>query len=115
DDVYEHFELDRFADNIHALGFSQGASTATRWINATEHRIDTLIVYAGEVAPELFPLQPNSGLRRTKNVFIYGTKDEYFNAEMILKMKDMYSEMNFTEVEFEGKHIINTDVLNAFF
>lgn len=115
DDVYEHFELDRFSGSIHVLGFSQGASTASRWINSTEHRIDTLIVYAGEVAPELFPLQPNSGLKRTKNVFICGTEDEFFNAEIISKMKDMYRDMNFTEIEFEGKHIINTDVLKPFF
>lgn len=115
DDVYEHFELDRFSGSINALGFSQGASTVTRWINTTGHRVDKLIVFAGEVGPELFPLHSNSGLRRTKNIFICGNQDEYFNPEIISQMKKMYGEMNFTEIEFDGKHIINTDVLKPFF
>jgi predicted esterase len=115
DDVYENFELERFSGAINVLGFSQGASTATRWVNATEHRIDTLIVYAGEVAPELFPLQSVSGLRRTKNIFICGNQDEYLSSETVTQMKALYHEMNFTEIEFNGKHIINTDVLKPFF
>ena len=65
-DVYEHFELNKFSGEINALGFSQGGSTVTRWVNAGNCRIDKLIVYSGEVAPELFPLQQNSGLKRTK-------------------------------------------------
>jgi predicted esterase len=114
-DVYENFELDRFLGTVNALGFSQGASTVTRWVNATEHRIDTLVVYAGEVAPELFPLQATSGLRKTKNIFICGTQDEFFKPEMIARMKLLYREMNFTEIEFDGKHIIDTEGLKPFF
>lgn len=115
DDLHENFELDRFSGIITALGFSQGASTVTRWVNATEHKVNRLIVYAGEVAPELFPLQPNSGLKRTENFFICGTRDEYFSLALVSKMKETYHEMNFNEIEFEGKHIINTEVLKNFF
>jgi predicted esterase len=114
-DIYKNFELDRFSGDINVLGFSQGASTATRWINATEHRVDLLIVYAGEVAPELFPLQSTSGLKKTKNIFIYGTQDEYFTPELLSQMKNQYREMNFTEIEFDGKHIIKPEVLKPFF
>ena len=114
-DVYEHFELSKFSGKVNALGFSQGGSTVTRWVNTGNCRVDKLIVYAGEVAPELFPLQQNSGLKRTKNIFIFGTQDEYFKPEIVSQMKINYKEMNFTEVEFEGKHIIDTQVLKPFF
>ncbi len=113
--LYDSFEFERFSASVNALGFSQGSSTVTRWINNTNKRIGTLIVYAGEVAPELFPLRPDSGLRKSKNIFVCGTKDEYFNPEIVSKMKEAYREMNFTEIDFDGKHEINCGVLKAFF
>ena len=116
DEVYDLFELEKFTHaHITALGFSQGASTVTRWVNASQKKFDTLIVYAGEVAPELFPLVATSGLKRTKNYFICGNQDEYFTAPLIAQMKDTYREMNFTEIEFKGKHVLNTDVLKTIF
>ena len=112
DDLYELFDLEKYTHlHITALGFSQGASTVTRWVNATEKKFDTLIVYAGEVAPELFPLSETSGLKRTKNFFICGTHDEYFTPPLIAQMKAAYAEMNFTELEFKGRHEIITAVL----
>lgn len=112
DDVYEQFELERYPETkITALGFSQGSSTVTRWVNATKHRIDTLISYAGEVGVEVFPIQEQSMLRRSKNYFVYGTSDEYFPLETIKQMKAAYREMNFTEIEFEGGHEIKIEVL----
>jgi predicted esterase len=112
DDIYELFDFEKYNHaHITAIGFSQGASTVTRWVNSTEKKIDSLIVYAGEVAPELLPLSENSGLKRTKNTFICGTRDEFFTQPLVAKMKDAYSELHFTEIEFEGKHEINLDAL----
>jgi predicted esterase len=114
-DLYALFELEKFSGNITALGFSQGASTLTRWINATENRIDNTIVYAGEVAPDILPLHENSGLNRSKNFFVCGDKDEIFTAELISKIKESYSELKFSEISFHGKHELNTEVLKNFF
>lgn len=111
DNLYEYFELGQFPVIITALGFSQGASTLTRWINETRHRIDKAIVYAGEVAPELLPLQQNSGLRRTSNYFICGTEDKFFTPELMAKMKGAYHELNFTYVSFDGGHTVHMDSL----
>lgn len=116
DDLYELFDLEKYNHaQITALGFSQGASTVTRWVNAGNKKIDTLIVYAGEVAPELFPLHETSGLKRTKNIFICGTQDEYFTPPLVAQIKENYREMNFTEIEFKGKHVIDVEVLKPFF
>jgi predicted esterase len=111
EDLYESFDLEQLGIKITALGFSQGASTVTRWINASRHRIDNAIIYAGEVAPELLPLAANSGLKRTKNYYICGSEDEFFTNELRKKAKEAYKELNFTEIIFEGKHELNTDVL----
>jgi predicted esterase len=110
-EVYKVFNLAEFRGKITALGYSQGASTVTRWVNASPYRFDQCIVFAGEVAPELLPLQPDSGLRRTKNYFICGTKDEFFTPEILSKARPAYKELNFTEIEFDGGHELLLDAL----
>ena len=113
DSLYLHLGLDKFKGQITALGFSQGASTLTRWLDATTHRIDRAIVYAGEVAPELLPLKENSGLKRTKNYYVCGRQDEYFTPAALDAVKSAYHPLNFTEVFFEGRHEINVDALRG--
>src|SRR5579862_113588 len=44
DSLYRHFNLVSFKGVITALGFSQGASTLTRWVNAGNCKIDNAIV-----------------------------------------------------------------------
>jgi predicted esterase len=113
DDLYEYFELDQFSAKITILGFSQGAPTITRWVNTTEHRIDNAIVYAGDVAPEILPLSGQSGLRKTKNYLIFGNRDEFITSKVIEKLKPTYTELNFTEIVFDGKHEVKVEVLKG--
>lgn len=116
DKLYQQFELHKYPQiKVTSLGFSQGASTVTRWVNAGLNRIDRLVVYAGEVAPELIPLSAESGLKRTENIFICGHRDEYFTPPLVAAMKENYRELKFTEIEFDGKHIIDTNVLKPLF
>lgn len=116
DTLCRHLNLARYPQiQLNALGFSQGASTVTRWVNRTPHAVHTLVVYAGEVAPELLPLSPESGLAKTNNVFVCGNQDEYFTPPLVEEMKKKYSELNFTELSFNGKHVINTEVIKPYF
>jgi predicted esterase len=109
--LYQSFDLDKFKGSISALGFSQGASTLMRWLDVTQHRIDRAIVYAGEVAPELLPLRENSGLKKTHNFLICGTKDKFITPERLNAARTSYEALNFTEIYFEGNHEINIDSL----
>jgi predicted esterase len=113
DEVYKAFNLNEFRGKITALGYSQGASTVTRWVNASPYRFDQCIVFAGEVAPELLPLQANSGLRRSKNFLIYGARDEFITPEALSKAKSVYNELHFTEIEFDGVHQLRLDTLKG--
>lgn len=114
DDLYDAVVGARADLKITVLGFSQGASTATRWVHATSKRIDRVIVYAGEVAPELVPLSASSGLRKTENHFIYGTADEFFPVQLMRDAQVHYSSLQFKVTEFEGGHIIQPDTLQQF-
>ena len=92
DQLYANLNLSDYNAKIIALGFSQGASTLTRWLNYTQHKIDTAIVYAGEVAPELLPLKETSGLKKTKNYYVCGTQDEFFTPAALSLVKNAYRE-----------------------
>src|SRR2546426_10548332 len=44
--------LDRAQVTVHALGFSQGASTVSRWAAFGKARIDRLVLWSGELPPD---------------------------------------------------------------
>ena len=111
DTLYQNLGLADFKGQVNALGFSQGASTLTRWLDATKNKVDRAIVYAGEVAPELLPLKATSGLKRTQNYYVCGTRDEFFTPAALDIVKNAYLELNFTEIFFDGTHVINVDAL----
>ena len=113
DALYANFNLNNFKGTITALGFSQGVPTVTRWLNVTQNKVDRLIVYAGEVAPELLPIKENSRLTETRNYFVCGNKDKFITAERLAIAKTAYKPLNFTEIFFEGKHEINADSLRS--
>lgn len=112
DSLYRHFAGSIPASAIvTVLGFSQGAATVTRWVNAGNCSIHNLVVFAGEVAPELLPLSETSGLKKTRNYFMCGTHDHIFTPAIVIEMKQKYAELNFDYTDFTGRHEINTQVL----
>lgn len=111
DELYRHLGLPDFKGEVIALGFSQGASTVTRWADSTKCRLDKVVIYAGEVGAEVFPVKESSGLLRTKNFYIYGTKDEFFNQQMFDMMIEKYKPLNAKIIAYDGNHSINLEVL----
>jgi len=64
---------------VTALGFSQGTATACRWTALGSSRVDRLIVWGGEVPPDL-------DLKRLgvpSLTLVYGTRDEFFTPKII--------------------------------
>src|SRR5207237_10690301 len=51
DDVFGR--LDRARVTVHALGFSQGAATVSRWTAMGTSRIDRVLLWGGELPPDL--------------------------------------------------------------
>ena len=100
-------------DNITALGFSQGASTLTRWLDVTKNRIHRAVVYAGEVAPELLPLRDTPDWKEPKIILCTVPMDKFITPDRLDAFKTDYQPFNFTEISFEGKHEINTASLQS--
>ncbi len=98
------------------FGFSQGVSVIMRWMAA--HKIDpqVLVIYAGSIPKELTP-QDFAYVKEATIKVVYGTDDEYINAENgrlekeIDLAKRLFGNEKVGVVSFAGKHEMKPEVV----
>ena len=122
-DDYVHY-LDAVYDNltlpnarVTALGFSQGSATVCRWAAFGSTRIDRLIVWGGEVPPDLdlSHRKVAERLRAASLTLVYGTRDEFFTPRIVAATETRLREheIPYTLVPFEGGHEIHEATLRT--
>lgn len=99
-------------DRVVLLGFSQGATTADRWVATSRLLVDPeLVLWAGAPAMDL-----GAGTRRAKTfILAYGTRDPFLTPKAITSVKkllDLRAQRHET-VTFEGDHAIHPPTLSA--
>ena len=120
DRLHEIDDYVRFLDGVYAevvprnarvtaLGFSQGTATACRWTALGSSRVDRLIVWGGEVPPDL-------DLKRLgvpSLTLVYGTRDEFFTPKIIAATETRLREhkIAYELVPFEGGHEVDEPTL----
>jgi len=94
---------------VTALGFSQGTATVCRWAAFGSARVDRLIVWGGEVPPDL----DLKRLRVPRLTLVYGTRDEFFTPKIIAATESRLREhkIPYELVPFEGGHEIDPTTL----
>lgn len=94
---------------VTALGFSQGTATVCRWAGLGASRIDRLIVWGGEVPPDL----DLKRLRVPSLTLVYGTRDEFFTPKIIAATESRLREYEipYELVPFDGGHEIDEATL----
>ena len=107
-EVTQHGSFDRKV----LLGFSQGGATASRWIELGEHDLDIFILWASVFPPDL-EQKFVSPLDTTKNYFVVGDNDEYFDRDRKSRQFRFLEEMgmNFELVNFNGNHRVDIPTL----
>lgn len=94
---------------VTVLGFSQGTATACRWTALGSSRIDRLIVWGGEVPPDL----DLKRLRVPSLTLVYGTRDEFFTPKIVAATEARLREhkIPYELLPFEGGHEIDESTL----
>jgi predicted esterase len=94
---------------VTALGFSQGTATVCRWAALGSARIDRLIVWGGEVPPDL----DLTRLRVPSLTLVYGTRDGFFTPKIIAATESRLREhqIPYELVPFDGGHEIDAATL----
>lgn len=94
---------------INVLGFSQGATTVSRWLNNNALNIEELVLYAGELGAELLTRPQEIAFSAKRKTFVYGTTDQYITAEKVEAVSALFSTTGFVIRKFAGGHEIKKE------
>ena len=98
-------------NGVTALGFSQGTATVCRWAALGSARIDRLILWGGEVPPDL----DLKRLRVPTLTLVYGTRDEFFTPKVVAANEARLREhgIPYELRSFDGGHEIHAATLGS--
>jgi len=107
--------LDRTRATVHTLGFSQGASTVSRWAALGNAQIDRLTLWGGEFPPDLdLTVDTVAGrLRGARLALVYGRSDEFITPKVVSGIVERlrHHRIPCEEIPFEGGHELSEAVL----
>jgi predicted esterase len=102
--------------NIIVVGYSQGVSVAMRYIANRQLHCSQLVLMSGGIPKELVADDFKFLEEKTKITMIYGTQDEYLNDERMQSESNRVIELFGNDVTikpFDGKHIVNVELING--
>jgi len=97
------------------LGFSQGVSTALRWMVRNNIKADTLVAWAGSFPLDLEAKLVEKTLRETHFIQVIGDKDPYFNEEHKMQMQEWINShsLQANTFSFNGEHQLDRTLLHS--
>lgn len=101
------------APRVVVLGFSQGTATVSRWLAASEHRVDHLVLWGGAIPPELDLASWSSRLHGAAITLVAGMQDELAPPEAVTAEAERLSAAGvaFALQRYEGGHAIDESAL----
>ena len=107
------FPLVKTNTEVNLLGFSQGAATASRWLNEGKVNFHKFVLWSSVFPPDLNFDLFGTQLATTKTYFVYGNEDEFMPASKIeafkTKLNDMHIDIEY--IDFDGPHDIDGGTL----
>lgn len=100
---------------IVVLGFSQGTATVSRWLAASDLRVDQLVLWSGSIPPELDLAAWAARLHGASITLVVGDTDELATPTAVAAEAEKLSVagVGFTLQRFPGGHAIDRDALEA--
>jgi len=103
---------------LHVLGFSQGTATAARWLaqgSATARGSRRLILWGGELPPDLDLATARARWADLDLVFVVGAHDEFITPKVLARDEARLAEagIRYRVVHFDGGHEIVPEVLRG--
>jgi len=93
------------------LGFSQGVSTQTRFIESSDFKFDYSVMIAGEIGKEFQENLPQK-LINIKSLYLVGDQENILKPEKIESHHKLFKNANCAFKIFEGKHVVNQDAID---
>jgi predicted esterase len=101
------------APRIVVLGFSQGSATVSRWLAASEMRVDQLVLWGGTIPPELDLAAWSSRLHGAAITLVIGDDDQFATPAAVAAEAERLSAAGvaFTLQRYAGGHAIEATAL----
>ena len=93
------------------LGFSQGVSTQTRFIESSDFKFDYSVMIAGEIGKEFQENLPDK-LANLKSLYLVGDQENILKPEKIESHQILFKNANCAFKIFEGKHEVNQNTID---
>ena len=105
--------IDRTSTRVCVLGYSQGAAAAARWVAHGTARAERLILWGGEMPPDLDLSTERERFRQLDLTLVAGTRDQFITAKILDRAKQRLDGhgIPFHLVSYEGAHEIDETVL----
>lgn len=101
------------APRLVVLGFSQGTATVSRWLAASEMRVEQLVLWGGSIPPELDVAAWAARLHGAAITLVAGDEDEFATAAAVAAEAERLSAAGvaYTLLRFQGGHTVNETAL----
>jgi len=113
DALYDEVMRGAVGGPVTVLGFSQGTATAARWLAQGNVRVGRLILWGGEVPPDLDLAAARQRWEKTDVTLVVGSEDQYITPKVLSRDEQRLREhgVSFRVERFNGGHEIVRDVL----
>ncbi len=115
DAIFEAEQLPPKNKQFIVLGYSQGVSVALRYLAHRKIQCHQLVLHSGGIPKELIPKDFQYLNSDMKVKLVYGTKDEYLNDERMTEERQRAENLFGNRLQilpFDGKHVVNVDLIN---
>lgn len=104
---------ERSRARVTALGFSQGAATVSRWAALGRSQLDHVVLWAGELPPDLALAAARDRLRGVRFTLVHGTRDEFITRKVAdaIAARLREHDIPYSVRTFEGGHELDESVL----
>jgi len=102
----------KFNLKINALGFSQGATTLSRWLSLGKAKIDKAVFWCGAVAHDV-DFSKAQNLRQTEIHQVFASNDQYYDANFPKQQKEILVKagLNPKTYIFNGGHEVSVKLM----
>ncbi|WP_235291375.1 alpha/beta hydrolase [Portibacter lacus] len=99
------------------LAFSQGCTTAYRWMNHSRIEADYFLPYSGWIPEDIDLKNSKTNLNKIKTTYSYGSDDQFLTPEIIEKIKKNIdkNDLEITIEKYKGDHRIDKTHLQYLF
>lgn len=106
---------DRATVRVHALGFSQGTSTVSRWVALGTARVDRVVLWGGELPPDLDLAAARERLAGADLTLVAGRQDVFITPKVVARDEERLRSHDIPcrVVAFDGGHELDDAILKG--